>query len=116
MTARFRCQALKVHKKTQSELEVESAIRKEHVWAKDDVDGGSASRWPLPQYPLGHHAMQLKDSESGQSKIQIDRAKLGKGQIDLKCHPERKEDPQALMAHVSKMSQSSGGKPSTGDI
>ncbi|KAJ8624573.1 hypothetical protein MRB53_033103 [Persea americana] len=104
MTVRFRCQALKVHKKTQSEQEVESAIRKEHVWSKDDVDGGSALRRPLPQDPLEHHAMQLKDSESGQSKIQIDMAKLGKGQIDLKCHPERKEDPQTLMVHVSKMS------------
>lgn len=105
MTVKRRFKTLMMRKKKrQSEREAESALTKKHAWAKDDVEVDSASRRLLPQDPVEHDAMHSIESESGQSKILIDKAETGKGQIDLNCHPERDDDLHSGLARVSMMS------------
>eukprot|EP00268_Persea_americana_P065453 TRINITY_DN8740_c0_g2_i3.p1 TRINITY_DN8740_c0_g2~~TRINITY_DN8740_c0_g2_i3.p1 ORF type:complete len:898 (+),score=200.14 TRINITY_DN8740_c0_g2_i3:465-3158(+) len=105
MTVKRRFKTLMMRKKKrQSEREAESALTKKHAWAKDDIEVDSASRCLLPQDPVERDAVQSIESESGQSKILIDKAEMGKGQIDLNCHPEREDDLQSRPARVSMMS------------
>ncbi|XP_058110636.1 B3 domain-containing protein Os07g0679700 isoform X2 [Magnolia sinica] len=101
MTVKRRFKTLMMRKKKrQSEREAETA-QKKHGWSKDDLEVDSALRRLLPHDPTERDPMQSNDLEPGnQAKILTE----GKGHIDLNCHPDREDDPQAGLPRMSMMS------------
>ncbi|KAK6943266.1 Zinc finger, CW-type [Dillenia turbinata] len=108
MTVKRRFKTLMMRKKKrQSEREAEIAQRNQQPWIpKDDSEVESTSRHVLLPLDPSENEMKFTTESSGEqhrntsSKL-VDGSKV---QIDLNCDPEREEESEAGLPHVSMMS------------
>lgn len=107
MTVKRRFKTLMMRKKKrQSEREAEIAQRNKFVWVpKEEAEVESCQQLALPHDSLDNHKGQGSEFEfRSQSNKQSEKLEgIGKGRLDLNCHPNR-ENLQQNSSRVSMMS------------
>ncbi|KAG8647847.1 hypothetical protein MANES_09G117700v8 [Manihot esculenta] len=108
MTVKRRFKTMMMRKKKrQSEREAEIALRNQHLSGpRDEAEVESSSKHVLtPQDPSENEARSVNELEpkSQSNNVSNKMVDIGKGHIDLNCHPDREEESQVGLARMSMM-------------
>ncbi|KAF2287980.1 hypothetical protein GH714_003704 [Hevea brasiliensis] len=109
MTVKRRFKTMMMRKKKrQSEREAEIAQRNQHVSGpRDEAEVESSSKHvSTPQDPSENEARSANEFESKSQSNNLSNKMVdtGKGHIDLNCDPDREEESQVGLNHMSMMS------------
>ncbi|XP_065852262.1 B3 domain-containing transcription repressor VAL2 isoform X2 [Euphorbia lathyris] len=109
MTVKRRFKTLMMRKKKrQSEREAEIAQRNQHMSGpREETEVESSSKHiSTPQDPLENEARAVNELESKSQSNNLSNKMVdtGKGHIDLNCQPDREEESQVRLSHMSMMS------------